>query len=622
MSYKNQDVSPRAELIGIQKRLLKRIKQILYAEYCLTNPWIDAYYDDYKKLTSDYERIVSKAEMLDAVIQSDIVYLGDYHTLRQSQKALIRILEPILNSKFTRPIIIGLEMFRAEHQIAIDRFLKGKIKDVGFLKSISYEKTWGFDWNHYKVLLNFAREHKIKVYGLNTRDIKGKNTLARRDGIIAETIADTASKNPKALFLILFGDLHISENHLPRAVDEVFGKTAVSPVTRSSSPAKGGINSASYPSILRGLGTRTRTGCEVIPQGANRGRKGLPALKRLIICQNSERIYWKLASQGLEQTAEVVKIKDGVYCIMNSTPLMVFQSCLNWQYREKELKSCPVHPGWCEGEKQETLLPEEMAELVKAICEFLNLEIPPLDRFTICSAHDFDVLEKVKEKLSSPIEKDRIAVDLARTESYFIREANLICLSNLSLNHAAEEAAHLIHYHYALTGEDGNPVEVKRAPIDNFYYNVIREALGFFGSKIINHKRLCSKERDFQDLIKRYANKRVIPYWVRAERKIGQTVLEHIKRERNYIDTSGWKAYRKIRYMDLDNWVGVSQSIGYILGDKLYNGVMQDIISRGEIRELFLKPFTPSGEPLKSYLYLVRRTESVREIFAGKDDHL
>jgi len=561
-------------LIEIQKRLLKRIKQSLYAEYCLTNPWIDEYYEDYKKLTSYYERLVSKAELLDEIIKSNIVYLGDYHTLRQSQKTLVRMLGPIIDSGFSRPVVIGLEMFRAEYQPSIDRFLSGGISETGFLKQVNYDKTWGFNWNHYKIILDFARQHNIRVCGLNTRDIKGKNSLDRRDDVIAKTIADMLSQNPKGLNLVLFGDLHISENHLPKKVDQIIVE------------------------------------------------EGLPVLKRLIICQNSERIYWKLASQELEQTTEAVKIKDGVYCVMNSTPLMVFQSCFSWQYQEEELKSCPVHSGWCQGEAPGTLLPEEMAELVKAICQFLNLEVPPLDRFTICSAHDFDILEKVRRKLSSPIEKERIAVDLARTESYFIREANLICLSNLSLNHASEEAAHLIHYHYALTDKNGKPAEIKRSPMDNFYYNVIREALGFFGSRVINHKRLCNKEADFRSLLSRYARKRVIPTWVYAERQIIRIVLEHMKREHDYIDTSNWKTYRKISYLNIDQWVGVSQSLGYILGDKLYNGVMQNIVSRSEIRELFLKPFGSARESLKSYLYLVRRTESVKEVFSGKEDHL
>lgn len=573
MSQVSQDVSPRAELIGIQKRLLKRIKQSLYAEYCQTNPWIDAYYEDYKQLTGNYERVVSKAELLSHITESDVVYLGDYHTLRQAQRTLIRILEPIINSGYQKSIILGLEMFRAEHQTWIDQFLNGTIEEQDFLKKIDYEKTWGFDWNHYKIILNYAREHKIKVYGLNTPDITGKHNLERRDKLVGQTVVDIISQNSDTLFITMFGDLHISENHLPKAVDEVCAEK----------------------------------------------RQHLP--RRLIICQNSERIYWKLADQGLEQATEAVKIKDRVYCIINSTPLMVFQSCLNWQYQEKDLKSCPMHPGWCEGKNTETLLPEEMAELVKAICNFLNLGVPPLDRFTICSAHDFDILDKVKAKLASAEEKERIEADLARTESYFIREAGLICLSNLSLNHAGEEAAHLIHYHYALTRND-KPMQVDRSPVDNFYYNIIREALGFFGSRVINHKRLCSKEDDFKSFITRYARKKVVPYWVRVEREIANTVLEHIKREKDYLSSSKWRAFRKIHLLKLDPWVGVSQSLGYILGDKLYNGVMQDIISRGEIRELFLKPFTERDAPLTSYLYLVRRTAEVKEIFGDKESHL
>jgi hypothetical protein len=62
--------------------------------------------------------------------------------------------------------------------------------------------------------------------------------------------------------------------------------------------------------------------------------------------------------------------------------------------------------------------------------------------------------------------------------------------------------------------------------------------------------------------------------------------------------------------------------LGYILGDKIYEGILQGKINRSEIRELFLDPFDVKDEPLNKYLYLIRSVQSVKETYLRKADHL
>ena len=50
----------------------------------------------------------------------------------------------------------------------------------------------------------------------------------------------------------------------------------------------------------------------------------------MVILQNNERFYWKLVALGLEQLIDVVKVKDGVYCVMNTPPWVKLKTHLKW----------------------------------------------------------------------------------------------------------------------------------------------------------------------------------------------------------------------------------------------------------------------------------------------------
>lgn len=562
----------REELIEIHKRLVKRLKSELYADYCSQNPEIDKYYDDYKRLTNHYSRIATKQELIEVILNSDIVYLGDYHTLRQSQETLIRILKAFPQD--FHQIILGLEMIQSKSQDILDRYINNQIDEKSFLEFINYENTWGFNWNNYKIIIDYAREHQIKVIALNSGAVfKGKGekptSLYRRDAAAAKVITQTLLSNPKSLFIVLFGDLHISENHLPLQVDNI---------------------------LLE---------------------KNLSLPKKLIICQNSERIYWQLALTGEEQITDVVKIKDNVYCVMNSTPLTVFQSSIQWYNREKELKTCLIHKNWCDKDTSTSFL-EEVVGLIKIICGFLDLEVPTLDDLTVCTSHDFELLKHIKKDTLSPEEVKKFEIDLLKTESYFIEKYNIICLTNFSLNHAAEQSAHFIHHYYV----KDKIKSITRNPQNNFYYNVLREALGFLGSKIINHKRMCYKELDFEDFLTQHKHRKITLPKPKELKEISIFVVEHKKRERVYLNNNIWKTHKKISYLSLEEFIGISHALGYILGDKLYEGILQGIINRSEIRELFLDPFDVKNEPLNKYLYLIRSVQNVKETYLRKADHL
>lgn len=77
------------------------------------------------------------------------------------QLALIRE----LHEKAKRPFAIGLEMFEAANQPVLDAWIAGKISLMKFLTV--YYRNWGEDWQLYRDIFLYARDHRIALIGLN-----------------------------------------------------------------------------------------------------------------------------------------------------------------------------------------------------------------------------------------------------------------------------------------------------------------------------------------------------------------------------------------------------------------------------------------------------------------------
>ena len=58
-------------------------------------------------------------------------------------------------------------MFREPQQAVLDRWVKGELTELEFLKASKWYETWGFDFGAYRDLLLFAKEHRIDVVALN-----------------------------------------------------------------------------------------------------------------------------------------------------------------------------------------------------------------------------------------------------------------------------------------------------------------------------------------------------------------------------------------------------------------------------------------------------------------------
>jgi uncharacterized iron-regulated protein len=100
-----------------------------------------------------------------------IILVGEHHTEGSHHRLQLNLIESL--DEAGTPLAIGLEMFRADAQNALDRWVRGKIPESEF--QAIYKDNWGFPWPLYRDIFNYARESRIPLVGLNVpRDITRK----------------------------------------------------------------------------------------------------------------------------------------------------------------------------------------------------------------------------------------------------------------------------------------------------------------------------------------------------------------------------------------------------------------------------------------------------------------
>ena len=119
-------LSPREELLKIQRDIFRRNQKIIDDSIVIQEPGFRKYERTYQRAVRKYASLSSIEEMMRAIQNADIIYVGDYHTCNQSQRSFLRILkERVRDSR----VAIGLELIHERHQEILDRFLAGKISE-------------------------------------------------------------------------------------------------------------------------------------------------------------------------------------------------------------------------------------------------------------------------------------------------------------------------------------------------------------------------------------------------------------------------------------------------------------------------------------------------------------
>ena len=521
------------EMIHFQRRIFERQRAIIEADEAHLSRGFSRYRNEYRKAVSTYSELSGFGTLCDAIAAARIAYIADYHTLRLAQRTFVKLIKGVLQQ--VDSIFLCLEFVPIAYQKDLDKYATGRISEKSFLNRIRYRHHWPYDiWPNFKPIFELAMDHGLPLFAI---DSDSSLPLRKRDSIAAGIVADISFSHPEATLLVFAGQMHICPVHLPDTVDKFFKK------------------------------------------------QGQEAPKRVIVYQNAEEIYWRLAKERNEGV-EVVRVDHESYCVNNTPPLVQQLSYLHWvRYDEEFLEY------------------SELDSTVKTVIRTLGkfLQIPfsgAIKKVRVLMPGDLDLVQILEHDTISAFEREQILASVAAEESACIPSLNMIYLATLSLNHAAEEASHYLKQEIS---KGRLPDDLK----DRFYFYLLNEAAGFFGAKIINPKRKTDHLGKLRRIVakarKRQGKK------TRTE-KAAQFSIAHISLEQGKENIP-----RRISIFLKDPVVFnvAAHILGYILGDKLYYGLISGILRKSTIKKLFTNSLDGPNEALEMYFHLVDKVRSV-----------
>ncbi|WP_413612194.1 ChaN family lipoprotein [Bdellovibrio sp. HCB-110] len=411
--------------IRIRKDLYLQMERQVRHRLGEDTPELMRYRKVYDKEFSKKWTASTKEALWEQVAQSQVVMIGDFHALHQSQKAQLRILRHLPKE---RKVTLAVEFFEAADQEKINKYLSGKMSEREFLKAIQWQSKWGFPWEHYRPLLRWAQKHKISVCGLN-KSYKKRNaaTLKSRDVFAGKKIAELVKQNPDHLVFVIYGDLHLAAGHIPQEIENALGRSFSKKILR--------------------------------------------------IFQNSEHIYFQLLNRELEASTDLVRISQNVFCLMSVPPWVKWQNYLMYLEQAYDLEL-----GDDDDDEDEYLdYTDHVGRYVKIISEELGLSVSEAN-LSVYTARDTSFWTQARERYDAKTLR-WIEALIAEEVSFYLPEIGAAYLARATVNHAASLAMRYVHAH-----SSGAKKLLSDVPQD-FLGLIWIEGVAYFGSKIINHKR-------------------------------------------------------------------------------------------------------------------------------------
>lgn len=429
-------------IIDIQKSIYTHMKKKASSYEGGQSPDLKKYARSQKKYSQRDFEISNITTLLSAIEESDVIYLGDFHTFDQNSRNLERIIRTLIKRK--KKFSIGVEFVHQKYQSFIDDFLAHEITEIEFLESVDYHDSWRFPWSHYRSFFDFARKYNLKIVALNTA-----GTLPERDLKASEIIAEVVSED-QCPMLVLFGELHIVPNKLPALV-----------------------------------------------------KKKLKGIQQTVIHQNLDEVYWKLSSKTKSNKDHIVKFNDFEFSLQTSPPWIKYESMIYWYENLIEDPDFDIHDYVMNiGLFQlNSNVPENFLFLAKKIQSSLKIEA---DEETIEDFNIYDhgklqlVLDKIARFPEAPISNFyKKQVEDGRV--FRLPFSNNYYCSSYSINRISFIAGlHLQDINLRKRNINYERVLIKGDQASKFIYFLHQTLMGYFASKIINPFRKCDLYLDLR----------------------------------------------------------------------------------------------------------------------------
>lgn len=531
----------------LQLSLYNKAFSEAYSIPSISSPTLLAYSQDYIESIPDTFSRVNLDYFIDAINRSSFVLYGDFHTLIQSQRGLLRLLRAFREKYSKRNIIIALEMCQANDQKIMDDYLAGRISELEFLDACRYDETWGFPWEGYKSVLNYAKQNEISVIGLN-KDKSGSSKLRDRDIFASKVLKNLHIENPDSLIVSLIGEFHLADNHLIHHLDEELKQ------------------------------------------------KNIDSKKILRILTNIDKYSLQGSPRTLSQSTEYLHLKENLLCILNTPPWIKWKSYVLWE----EMKNTNIHfsDELFTSNDDSDLFTEESFDvdyhifnITKDLMFFLNIKIDlsKIGNFNSIHLPDDDFFSSTKKELALTKKeiksiRERLGID----GFYFLPHNHLFIFSDYLLNNLSNAAGQFL-YNLTLDRDWKGFTDEEK-----FIHNIIRWAMGMVSTKILNPRK---KSKDLWYFIRYlYKNRgKKLKGYANLKRETARKILLFHNRLSIYYakgKIDKFKIPETVILSDKDFHYEISKSIGQVLGYTLYSRYVGQTISLQPLINLLNKAKT------------------------------
>ncbi len=429
-------------LVALQQELYHHLKKRVRDIFGKESPELTQYRRDYQRLAKKHIFTVTQKEFIRKLKQSDLVFLGDFHTFDQN----IRNFERIVREGFSgHRLAIGIEFVNSTHQIYVDQYMEGTIDEYTFLEKINYSESWRFPWSHYQKIFNLAKENSYHIIALNS-----VGRLKQRDRHAADLIAQYYQQHAKGKLIVLFGEYHLVADKLPKKV-----------------AAK------------------------------------LPTIRHLTIHQNIDQLYWKLVKKKGDT---IFSFNSNEFLLLTSPPWIKFESMIYWYENLSDDPDFDIHQYLLEnGTKTFSENAEEnFSQLCQQLVQLLGVDCnqDQIEDFNLLDHRKLDYLHHLmKKKLNSPLQRFYRKL-IKNGKSFKMVGSNSYYCSNYSINRLSFLAG--THIHTILSKDsirDAEIVLINGKQSERFFFLLYQSLFSYFCSKLLNPFRKCDLYRDVENRI-------------------------------------------------------------------------------------------------------------------------
>jgi uncharacterized iron-regulated protein len=105
---------------------------------------------------------ISFSQLISDTEKSNLVLIGETHTNMSHHRMQLAFIQSLYERKV--PLAIGVEMFQSDSQKQLDDWTEGRMSEQSFVAV--FGRNWS-DWQMYRDIFVFARDHRIPMIALN-----------------------------------------------------------------------------------------------------------------------------------------------------------------------------------------------------------------------------------------------------------------------------------------------------------------------------------------------------------------------------------------------------------------------------------------------------------------------